>query len=184
MVLDGLIARVRSLVVPGLVNWSPRGEDRRKVQETLAAKDSAYVLMTDVASFYEYVDHDVLADELLELTGDESGVSALSGLLGELMRSRRGLPQGPLSVGDLADVYLSAVDRRLVRDDFELYRFTDDYRLPCSPGSLPGSRGFVWSVISEMLDSSSTLARQFRLAMSSVFHGKRKRNRALCGWTK
>lgn len=130
VVLDAVIARLRSLIVPGLVNWSPRGNDRREAEQRLTALQSAYVLMTDVAAFYEYVDHAILADELLDMTGDDVLVSALTTVLGDLMQSSRGLPQGPISVGDLADVYLSVVDRRMVRDGFDIYRFTDDYRLP------------------------------------------------------
>jgi hypothetical protein len=129
LVLDGLIRHLKSEVVPGLVNWSPRGEERRRAEGNLVQGPVEYVLMTDVAAFYEYVDHDLLTDEMLDLTADEPAVMALAELLASLANKPRGLPQGPVSVGDLADIYLSMVDRRLVRDGYRLVRFTDDYRI-------------------------------------------------------
>jgi RNA-directed DNA polymerase len=129
ILLDALVARLRPQIVDGLVGWSPRGQARMAAETGIVESGSVYVLMTDVAAFYEYVDHDLLADELMDLTGDEPAVSAVAEVLGGLM-GRRGLPQGPLSVGDLADVYLSAVDRRMIRDGHPVFRFTDDYRIP------------------------------------------------------
>jgi hypothetical protein len=130
VLLDALIAFLRSTVEDGLVHWSPVGTARREAEHALLSDPDGYVLSTDVASFYEYVDHDILANELLDLTGEHAAVAAIADLLGTLYPRRVGLPQGPSSVGFLADVYLSIVDRKLIRSDYSVTRYTDDYRIP------------------------------------------------------
>lgn len=87
----------------------------------------AYVAKADIASFYEYVDHDLLANETVELTGDAELASAIKSTLSELMGRRFGLPQGPQGSDIFASVYLSRVDRVLMRAGVAVERFNDDY---------------------------------------------------------
>lgn len=89
----------------------------------------AYVAMADVASFYEYVDHELLGNEVVELTGDPSLATAIKGTLSELLGRRFGLPQGPHGSDVFANVYLSRVDRVLSRAGIVIARYNDDYLL-------------------------------------------------------
>lgn len=51
------------------------------------------VTLADVSSFYEYVDHELLTDEIVNQTGEAQAAATLSSLLGALMDRRFGLPQ-------------------------------------------------------------------------------------------
>lgn len=108
--------------------------------ERAPAEDStaAFVVKADVASFYEYVDHELLGREILELAADVNLSSAVAAVLASVMGRRYGLPQGPQGSDSLASLYLSAVDRRLLRSGVRFDRFNDDYLLRC--GSLPEAR--------------------------------------------
>jgi len=89
----------------------------------------AWVAMADVASFYEYVDHDLLANEVVELAGDPRLATAVKGTMSELLGRRFGLPQGPRGSDVFASVYLSRVDRILSRAGIAIDRWNDDYVL-------------------------------------------------------
>ena len=99
--------------------------ERRPVEEP----KPAYVATADVASFYEYVDHDLLANEIVELTGDHRLAAAVQGTMSELLGRGFGLPQGPHGSDVFASLYLSRVDRRLLRAGVAMERFNDDYLL-------------------------------------------------------
>jgi hypothetical protein len=99
--------------------------ERRPLEEPRAA----YIGMADVASFYEYVDHDLLANEIVELTGDSLLAVAVKDAMSELVGRNFGLPQGPQGSDVFASVYLSRVDRLLLRAGVDLIRFNDDYLL-------------------------------------------------------
>lgn len=102
--------------------------DERPLQDD----DAKFIVKADVASFYEYVDHAVLTREILELTADVDVSYAVRDLLAEVMGRQHGLPQGPVGSDLLASLYLSAVDRRMLRAGVRLDRFNDDYLLRCT----------------------------------------------------
>jgi RNA-directed DNA polymerase len=85
------------------------------------------IVVTDISSFYEYVDHGLLEREILELTGDVDLSVAIRQALGEITQRDIGIPQGPRSSDVLADLYLSAVDRVGARAGLKLHRFNDDF---------------------------------------------------------
>ena len=89
----------------------------------------AYIGMADVASFYEYVDHELLANEIVELTGDSRLAKAVKDSMSEIVGRSFGLPQGPRGSDIFASVYLSRVDRLMLRAGVTLQRFNDDYLL-------------------------------------------------------
>ncbi len=89
----------------------------------------AYIGMADVASFYEYVDHELLANEIVELTGESRLAMAVKDGLSEMVGRSFGLPQGPRGSDIFASVYLSRVDRLMLRAGVTLRRFNDDYVL-------------------------------------------------------
>lgn len=91
--------------------------------------DPTYVVSSDVAACYEYIDHGLLAREVLARTGDSAGVEALMSLLAGLTGRSYGLPQQSGSSDVLAEAYLSVVERRLLRQGLAVWRYSDDFRI-------------------------------------------------------
>ncbi|UWP81258.1 hypothetical protein [Dactylosporangium fulvum] len=88
-----------------------------------------HIVKADLASFYEYVDHELLGRELLVLTGDYKAVDCLVDLLGDVQGRRFGLPQllGPSD--ELSDIYGDKVLRETRRHGWPTWRFNDDFRI-------------------------------------------------------
>lgn len=93
---------------------------------------NTYIDCTDITAFYQYVDHDVLADELIAQTGDFHVVTALVELLGQVMGGRVGIPQVHDSSDVLGDTYIDPVRRKLIRAGYDAYCYADDFRVGCS----------------------------------------------------
>jgi RNA-directed DNA polymerase len=91
--------------------------------------DKNYAVDVDVASYYEYIDHDRLTDEIILRTMDVPISHAIQSYLGELQGITRGLPQMQHASDRLADAYLSILDRRLSRSGYAASRFVDDIRI-------------------------------------------------------
>jgi hypothetical protein len=132
LLFDCLNGELRNAIEPGLVNWSLTGDDRTAAEDNLRRGPHAYVLVTDVVAFYEYIDRRVLLEELADISGSDEAVAALTELLDSLMPRSVGVPQGSPTAGLLADVYLSIVDRVLARADVGVIRWADDYRFAAS----------------------------------------------------
>ena len=88
-----------------------------------------YVVSSDVTACYEYIDHGLLAREVLARTGDSDGVEALTSLLAGIMGRSYGLPQQSGSSDVLAEAYLSVAERRLLRQGLAVWRYNDDFRI-------------------------------------------------------
>jgi hypothetical protein len=69
------------------------------------APEAAYITITDIASYYVYIDHDVLMDELTSQTGDYDAVEATVALLGKVMGRGIGIPQVSTASDVLGDTY-------------------------------------------------------------------------------
>jgi Reverse transcriptase (RNA-dependent DNA polymerase) len=97
-----------------------------------------YVVKTDISAFYQYVDHAVLASELVAKTGDYEAITALVEFLGELQGRQHGLPQLLNSSDRLSEVYIDIAERDLLRKGLAVWRFNDDFRIACRdyPGAL------------------------------------------------
>lgn len=91
--------------------------------------DNHFINTTDINSFYVYVDHDVLADELIAQTGDYAAVTALTELLGQVMGGRVGIPQVHDASDILGDTYIDPIRRRLIRAGYDTYTYSDDFRI-------------------------------------------------------
>jgi len=128
LLFDTLNGVIRGAIEPGLVNWSLMGKDRHSAENALRRGTHTHVLVTDVVAFYEYIDREVLREELADLSGLDEVVEALMHLLSQIMPRRVGIPQGSPTAGLLADVYLSIVDRVLSRANVGVVRWADDYR--------------------------------------------------------
>jgi Reverse transcriptase (RNA-dependent DNA polymerase) len=88
-----------------------------------------YVSKTDVTAYYEFVDHELLEDELLSQTGEEPAITALMGLLERIMGRSVGLPQVHKSSDILGDTYIDLARRRLNRAGYSVFTFSDDFRI-------------------------------------------------------
>ena len=98
-------------------------------QAPLDVPDARYVSKTDVTAYYEFVDHDYLADELIAQTGEEPAIDVLTDLLGNVMRRRVGLPQVHTASDVLGDTYIDRVRRRLLRRGHVTFTYSDDFRI-------------------------------------------------------
>lgn len=114
------------------VYW-PRAEQAdkrwREFERVPLSLNGDYVVRADVAAFYESVDHELLSDRLIRLTGKTALVDALREFLGQLMGQSRGLPQGLTSSDVLATAYLTEVDAGMLRAPNPYWRHGDDIRM-------------------------------------------------------
>ena len=117
------------------VLW-PRGKftDKRWVElEGFVARiDTPYVLALDIASFYETILHQVLAEQLLRVGCARKVVDALRSWLGAVTGKDRGLPQGLRASDRLAPIVLSPVDAELREAGLPFVRHGDDLRVAVS----------------------------------------------------
>ncbi len=109
-----------------LSNRSPHADF---VSAPLAVDGTEFVSTSDVAAFYEYVDHDVLATELEAQSGEALAIDALIALLFDLMGRRVGIPQIHAASDVLGDTYIDVVRRRLYRSGFAVFTYSDDFRI-------------------------------------------------------
>jgi hypothetical protein len=98
-------------------------------QAPLEVPNARYVSKTDVTAYYEFVDHDYLADELIAQTGEEPAINVLTDLLGSVMRRRVGLPQVHTASDVLGDTYIDVARRRLLRRGHVTFTYSDDFRI-------------------------------------------------------
>jgi hypothetical protein len=117
-------------------------------QAPLEVPDARYVSKTDVTAYYEFVDHDYLADELIAQTGEEPAIDGLTDLLGNVMRRRVGLPQVHTASDVLGDTYIDLARRRLIRRGHVTFTYSDDFRI-ASP-SLGAARAAVEACAEEV----------------------------------
>lgn len=90
-----------------------------------------YVVKSDVTAFYQFVDHGVLAEELLMIGADFELIETLLDLLSEVQGRSYGLPQLLDPSDELSEVYIDRVERALLRQGLAVWRFNDDFRIAC-----------------------------------------------------
>jgi hypothetical protein len=96
---------------------------------SLGPANLRYVAETDIAAFYQYVDHNLLRTELEFQTGNVFEAGLLVDLLGEVQGTSFGLPQLLDPSDQLSEVYIRVLERDLVRKGLTLWRYNDDFRL-------------------------------------------------------
>ncbi|WP_181771606.1 RNA-directed DNA polymerase [Amycolatopsis pittospori] len=90
-----------------------------------------YVVAADIAAFYQYIDHNVLARELRLRGGDFDAIDHLIALLQEVQGRTFGIPQLLDSSDFLSEVYIDCVERDLHRHGLAAWRYNDDFRIAC-----------------------------------------------------
>lgn len=93
--------------------------------------DIKYVVKSDIAAFYQYVDHAVLSRELLTCGADVEPVQALVDLLEDVQGRSYGIPQLLDSSDMLSEVYIDRLERDLLRRGLAVWRYNDDFRIAC-----------------------------------------------------
>ncbi|WP_133057840.1 reverse transcriptase domain-containing protein [Mycolicibacterium conceptionense] len=90
-----------------------------------------YVVKSDITAFYQFIDHAVLANELLLLGVNFELIEALMELLAEVQGRNYGLPQLLDASDMLSEIYADRIERDLLRSGFAAWRFNDDFRIAC-----------------------------------------------------
>lgn len=131
LIYTALLKLLRARVPEGFVTFTGERDHSYEAFETypLTVEGANYVLEADVAGFYQYIDHERLAYELIGLTGRADVVEPLLGLIEGWIGSPRGIPQGPPGSYVLADIYMAPVDRNLSRAGYSFSRYSDDFRV-------------------------------------------------------
>ncbi|WP_041648904.1 RNA-directed DNA polymerase [Glutamicibacter arilaitensis] len=91
--------------------------------------DDSWLVDFDIAACYEYIDHNILDDELIRQGADADIVRLTSELLHSMLARPIGLPQGLDPSHRLSDAYLDRIQRNLLRHGYSGTRFADDFRM-------------------------------------------------------
>lgn len=88
-----------------------------------------YVVKSDLAAFYEYIDHGILGRVLVARSRDVELVQGLTEFLAELEGRSYGVPQMFDASDRLSEVYAQLIQDQLSRRGFLVWRFNDDFRI-------------------------------------------------------
>lgn len=111
-----------------------RGEQwlsfKKKAVQYCGMQDVEYVLVTDIASYFENINLDMLANLMRSAGVGPAYVDAISYILKIWANGRtRGLPQMLAPCSLLADFYLNQVDKNMVLAGYRYIRYVDDIRI-------------------------------------------------------
>ncbi|WP_084727406.1 reverse transcriptase domain-containing protein [Rhodococcoides yunnanense] len=133
--VEAYLKFVTAPVLYALNNPEPQKRRRRgrtgsiSAQQLFVRSEVKYVVKSDITAFYQFIDHAVLAKELLLRGSDFELIEALTSLLEEVQGRKYGLPQLLDSSDRLSDVYADIIERELLRSGLAVWRFNDDFRI-------------------------------------------------------
>lgn len=121
-------------LIDGEVGTSARTNDEYEefLYAPLGLDGCRYVLKTDIAAFYQYIDHERLVDEIVAQTGDDMPAVLAISIIQQATGRRFGLPQMTKPSDVLAEVYIEPMRRAMGREGYSVFRFADDFRVACS----------------------------------------------------
>ncbi|MGB6059554.1 MAG: RNA-directed DNA polymerase [Microthrixaceae bacterium] len=128
--LAGLVEIAIAERLPSEVMWPrSRGTQPDRVATSVALSwETSYIVKADISSFYEAVDHPLLAVFLISHCSlNVIAARAIEALLTSTMGLPRGLPQGPPGSDVLASAYLLPLDAWLREQGVRFVRYADDY---------------------------------------------------------
>jgi hypothetical protein len=130
VIYAALVALLRSEIPADFVTYTGAVAGAHSSFEQFPlAEAGGYVLEADAAAFYQYIDHERLAYELIGLTGRADAVEPLLRFIEAWVGAPRGIPQGPAASNALADIYIASASRALERAGYEARRYSDDFRV-------------------------------------------------------
>lgn len=91
-----------------------------------------HIVRADVSSFYQYIDHDHLHEEIVNQTGHAGTADSIIAVLHGVNQRRVGLPQLYDPSDWLSEIVIDRVERNMLREGFATFRFNDDFRVACS----------------------------------------------------
>lgn len=97
----------------------------------LEVEGVTHVVSADVTSFYQYIDHDLLHEEIVNQTGHAGIADSIVAVLHGVTQRRVGLPQLYDPSDWLSEVLIDRVERNMLREGFFTFRFNDDFRVAC-----------------------------------------------------
>lgn len=107
-------------------------EDFRKKSLHEVSKGANFVLMTDIAAFYENIEIGTLVSDLRATGSPPDVVDLIRKLLNRWAQvPNRGLPQGHAASDLLAKLYLNSVDHNYKNKGHNHLRYSDDTRVFC-----------------------------------------------------
>jgi hypothetical protein len=108
-------------------------EAQQAFQRRPLETEASHIVIADVASFYFFVDHELLASRLVDLTARADTAEATRDVLDGLVGRSYGLPQNFGPSAPLSEAFIGPVDRRMARAGVATFRSNDDFRL-CAEG--------------------------------------------------
>ncbi len=128
-VFSARLDRTRGRLSDQRASWTRMQREGRRLH---VDEGYGFLLSTDVVSYFEYVDLEILGRDLRRLEGADPDVLRLvSQLLNDVQRSSDvwGLPQGPEVSAILGNFYLQPIDRVLGLHPVVALRFQDDIKV-------------------------------------------------------
>jgi RNA-directed DNA polymerase len=116
-----------------------------------------YAVDLDIASYYEYIEHGRLEEELILRSSNVLASQSLTHYLHELIGRSRGVPQMQYASDRLADTYLSILDRQLARRGYDASRYVDDIRVLAND----------WTQANLIIEEVAEAARELGLILST-----------------
>lgn len=118
------------LLAPRLSDFDKRRMSYADFEQYPLGFDGAkYIASADVAAYYQYVDHSLLAARIVESAGRADVARALSSFLQLVFQRHYGLPQDNRASDVLGELYIVPVERGMIRAGLWLSRFNDDFRI-------------------------------------------------------
>ena len=110
-----------------------RAWDNFRSKSLEAARKSEFVVMIDIAAFYENIDIGRLISDIKSLGVQEFYVDHLSRFFNRWAEPRgKGIPQGYTASDIMAKLYLNSIDQSIRSEGFKHLRYVDDIRVFCS----------------------------------------------------
>lgn len=120
--------------------FRPARSARQAIARIDELRQSGYgwVAEVDLKRFFDTLDHELLIDRVAEVIADSKILGLIrqwlkAGVLeeGEVRSQTAGTPQGGVISPLLANVYLHAFDREMIRRGYKLARYADDFVVLC-----------------------------------------------------
>lgn len=158
--LAQVVANASAELLPHHVVW-PRGRDNLTNYSQFASApqdwNAEFVVRTDIANFYESIDHAYLSVVLARNLNIRGAFPiALEAFLDATMRSSSGLPQGPPGSDVLASAYILDIDIELARQGWPVSRYADDILI--GAGSFEEARSRIRDLEAILRDRGLSLA--------------------------
>lgn len=115
-----------------------------------------YIVSADIAACYQMLDHGELSRELTVQTGEGRTVEHIIELVQAVSGRSYGIPQQSLPSDVLAEVFLAALERRILRKGLDITRYNDDFRVNCES----------WSEVVRAIETLSEEARSMGLLLN------------------